>query len=180
MQKKLSGDFWTFPNCISLSRLIFGSPVTIWLCAINYDLVWLVFLFFVATDWLDGFTARWMNSESSWGMLLDPVADQFFVLPIIWYFWWQAIFPFEVPLALSVREAMMIFIRLKAHRNVPAILTGKLKAVAEYAGIFLILLGNGWIYFGKWTVVVAMFLAGWSFLRYLQIFAEASDADHRA
>ena len=179
MERKLREDFWTLPNAISLVRLIFGAPVTLAFYIAGYDFTAWIFALFVLTD-AEGFLARWQGSESKWGIILDPVADQCLVLPIIWYFWWHTNMPLEVPLALSVRELFMFFVRLKANRNIPSIFIGKLKTSAEYTGIFLILSGGQWVYFCKWLMIAAMFLAAWSFLKYLQIAAEASDAGHSA
>ena len=38
-----------------------------------------MFVFFAATDWLDGYLARKLNQTSSFGAFLDPVADKFLV-----------------------------------------------------------------------------------------------------
>ena len=71
------GTFWTFPNALSLSRLVLVIPITLLLW---YDgpLLWLFVLVMLAimTDWFDGRLARWLDTESEWGKVLDPIADK--------------------------------------------------------------------------------------------------------
>lgn len=71
------GRFWTFPNALSLSRLVLVIPITLLLW---YDgpLLWLFALVMLAilTDWFDGRLARWLDTESEWGKVLDPIADK--------------------------------------------------------------------------------------------------------
>lgn len=71
------GTFWTLPNALSLSRLVLVIPITLLLW---YDgpLLWLFALVMLAimTDWFDGHLARWLDTESEWGKVLDPIADK--------------------------------------------------------------------------------------------------------
>ncbi len=71
------GTFWTLPNVLSLSRLVLVIPITLLLW---YDgpLLWLFALVMLAilTDWFDGRLARWLDTESEWGKVLDPIADK--------------------------------------------------------------------------------------------------------
>lgn len=71
------GRFWTLPNALSLSRLVLVIPITLLLW---YDgpLLWLFALVMLAilTDWFDGRLARWLDTESEWGKVLDPIADK--------------------------------------------------------------------------------------------------------
>jgi len=71
------GKFWTIPNALSLSRLALVVPITalIWQ---DGSLDWLFGLVMAAilTDWFDGRVARWLDTESEWGKVLDPIADK--------------------------------------------------------------------------------------------------------
>ncbi|PEN13667.1 hypothetical protein CRI94_08890 [Longibacter salinarum] len=71
------GKFWTFPNVLSIARLLLVAPITMLLWH-DGPLDWLFGLVIVAifTDWFDGRVARWSNTESEWGKVLDPIADK--------------------------------------------------------------------------------------------------------
>ena len=166
MEGKLTDNFWTLPNVISLVRLIFGAPVTIWLYAQGFEWAWFIFLLFVLTDWLDGFIARRQKSESSWGMILDPVADQFLVLPIIWMFYFAGVINVFLPIFLTSREILMALIRVFAKRDIPANMLGKAKVVAEYIGIGLLLVGGELYILGLLIFFPIIILAAISLFKY--------------
>ncbi|MDO8522965.1 MAG: CDP-alcohol phosphatidyltransferase family protein [bacterium] len=162
----ISEKFWTLPNAISLFRLLFGALITIWLYKNGFGFAWLVFLFFVFTDFLDGFIARRQNTGSSWGMALDPLADQFLVLPIFWMFYWAGDISLFAPMLLTIREILMVLLRLSAKRDISANILGKAKVVAEYAGISFLLAGAEWNILGLMMFLPILFLAAASLLKY--------------
>lgn len=166
MQGKLSDKFWTFPNAITLFRLIFGAPVILTLYHNGYEYTWAVFLFFVFTDWLDGWIARRFKLGSSWGTMLDPLADQFLNLPIIWMFFWHGIITYIPPVVLTVREAVMVLIRIVARRDIPAQRLGKLKIIFEYIGIAFLLFGGEWYLLGLLMFFPIIFFAIVSLAKY--------------
>ena len=71
------GKFWTLANALSMLRLVLVIPVT-YLIIVDGPLLWILGLLIVAltTDYLDGRVARWSQSVSNWGKLLDPFADK--------------------------------------------------------------------------------------------------------
>lgn len=166
MRKKLSDKFWTLPNAITLFRLIFGAPITLILYHNGYEYAWAIFLFFVFTDLLDGWIARRFKLGSSWGMMLDPMADQFLVLPIIWAFYWYGMISDIPPVFLTAREALMLMIRFFAKNNIPANWFGKSKTVSEYIGIAFLLAGGAWYLLGLLMFLPMLFLAFLSLLIY--------------
>jgi CDP-diacylglycerol--glycerol-3-phosphate 3-phosphatidyltransferase len=71
------GRFWTWPNAITLSRLVLVPPIA-WLVYHDGPITWLLALVLVAlaTDFLDGFVARRTGTVSEWGKVLDPLVDK--------------------------------------------------------------------------------------------------------
>ncbi len=72
------GSFWTAANVLSILRMILGIPVFIVLLTRgpgDWIVVALVALA-VVTDWMDGKVARWSDTVSEWGKILDPLADK--------------------------------------------------------------------------------------------------------
>jgi CDP-diacylglycerol--glycerol-3-phosphate 3-phosphatidyltransferase len=69
------------PNLISLSRLALAAAFVHWA-----DRPWIaVAILCVAgiSDWLDGWLAKRLGQQTPLGMLLDPVCDRLFVLPVL-------------------------------------------------------------------------------------------------
>lgn len=72
------GSFWTAANVLSILRMVLGIPVFIALLTRgpgDWLVVGLVALA-VVTDWMDGKVARWSDTVSEWGKILDPLADK--------------------------------------------------------------------------------------------------------
>jgi CDP-diacylglycerol--glycerol-3-phosphate 3-phosphatidyltransferase len=71
------GKFWTFPNVLSMTRLVIVMPVA-YLILIDGPRSWIFILIALAmaTDYFDGRLARWSHSVSEWGKVLDPLADK--------------------------------------------------------------------------------------------------------
>ncbi len=71
------GAFWTAANVLSLSRALLVAPIA-WLVYQGgpigpmFALIGLA----IATDWFDGRVARWSNTVSEWGKVLDATADK--------------------------------------------------------------------------------------------------------
>ena len=163
-------NFWRdaqkLPNIITLTRLLFGAPATIILYKNGFEYTWLVFVLFAALDWLDGKIARKTNTVTSLGMRLDPLADQFLVLPVTWYLVYVSVLHATFPLILTLREIIMIFMRAVASRNIPAILSGKLKINAWYISIACVLFGGQLYFFGFIFLALAVVFSLWSFGKY--------------
>jgi cardiolipin synthase (CMP-forming) len=68
------------PNFLTLLRIL---TIPIFLEFLSYHFYWEALLVFAIggfTDFLDGFTARWMNQQTALGAYLDPVADKLLVI----------------------------------------------------------------------------------------------------
>ena len=95
---KLSGKSFLIPHILTGLRLLAG-PIVLWALLMQYATAafWLV-CFASVTDWLDGYSARYLNVESDFGRLFDPIADKVFITCIFVAF----ILLQKVPLWLSV------------------------------------------------------------------------------
>lgn len=73
---------WNLPNAVSLLR-IFTAPVLI-LFLLSPDketsfIAAIIFAIAALTDWLDGYLARRMSVETTFGKFLDPLADKLLI-----------------------------------------------------------------------------------------------------
>lgn len=71
------GRFWTAANVLSLSRAVLVVPIAILVyrggpIGPMFALIGLA----IATDWFDGRVARWSDTVSEWGKVLDATADK--------------------------------------------------------------------------------------------------------
>ena len=176
----LNKNFWTLPNIFTFSRLVFGSPVVIWLSYHENVFAAIMFAMFVATDVLDGLVARHYNLVSEWGKRWDPIADQALVLPILWFFAFEknmALLFWLTPLVLTIREVWVFFLRSKAQKrglDISAHQTGKIKVTFEYIAIFDLLVGGtfftgmGYILLG-WALIFAMVSFGYYWVAYMRV-----------
>ena len=74
------------PNCLTIFRILL-IPIIIWLFFSSYELnraiAALLFLIATITDYLDGFFARYMKQQTSFGEFLDPIADKMLVITML-------------------------------------------------------------------------------------------------
>ncbi|WP_412068447.1 CDP-alcohol phosphatidyltransferase family protein [Rubrivirga sp. IMCC43871] len=71
------GRFWTAANMLSLSRAVLVAPIAVLVyqggpLGPMFGLIGLA----IATDWFDGRVARWSDTVSEWGKVLDATADK--------------------------------------------------------------------------------------------------------
>ena len=79
-------------------------------------------LFFVGsiTDYLDGFFARYLQQESSFGAALDPIADKIFLITALYALSLQVSYiPYEVVVAMIAKELVLIFGALVVLYSIP-------------------------------------------------------------
>ena len=75
-----------FPNILTIFRIV-SLPVLI-LMILSSDQEFnfygvLLFIVISASDFFDGYLARKMSTESSFGKMLDPIADKLFIITVI-------------------------------------------------------------------------------------------------
>jgi CDP-diacylglycerol--glycerol-3-phosphate 3-phosphatidyltransferase len=138
-----------------------------------------MFIVFAATDWLDGFLARKLNQQSSFGAFLDPVADKFLVcasLLVLVHLKRADVF---VALIIIGREIAISALRewmaqIGASRSVAVHMLGKVKTTMQMIAIpFLLYHGElfGVIDTQRWgtgLIWIAAVLTIWSMIYYLQ------------
>ena len=98
----------TVPNLISIARL--GCiPWFVWLLFGVEDRMWAALLLggLGATDWLDGWVARWFGQVSELGKILDPTADRLLLLVAVPCLLVDGTIPEWFALTILVREVLV-------------------------------------------------------------------------
>ena len=96
------------PNFLTFSRILTVTPL-IWLHNEGHFL-WAfgLGLFSVLTDFFDGRIARKLNQCTYFGAILDPVADKFFEIALLSYFWHRGELPLFFLVLFSTRNILQL------------------------------------------------------------------------
>jgi CDP-diacylglycerol---glycerol-3-phosphate 3-phosphatidyltransferase len=107
----------TLADQLTLARIA-SAPVVVLLFAVPFEGhdYWgtIVFCVAMSTDWFDGRIARRTGRTSSFGSLLDPVADKVLVLATLIVLLDQGVFPAWMVAAIVGRELLVSGLRLAA------------------------------------------------------------------
>lgn len=68
--------FWTVPNVVTVLRFLLVPVFVYFVREDQYMTAFWVLVVLAATDWIDGFIARFFNQMSTVGRWLDPLADR--------------------------------------------------------------------------------------------------------
>ena len=176
--------FFTVPTLLTWTRII-AIPLLIGVFYIGMEhrtqnlVATVMFIVFAATDWLDGYLARKLDQQSSFGAFLDPVADKFLVcasLLVLVHLNRTDVF---VALIIIGREIAISALRewmsqIDAGKSVAVHMLGKVKTVVQMVAIpFLLFHGQlfGLIdtqVWGTWLIYASAVLTIWSMVYYLQ------------
>jgi CDP-diacylglycerol---glycerol-3-phosphate 3-phosphatidyltransferase len=165
----------TFADQLTVARAV-SVPIVVALFAIpfaghNYWAT-IVFCLAMSTDWFDGRIARRSGRTSSFGSLLDPVADKLLVLSTLIVLIGQDVFPAWMVAAIVARELLVTGLRLAAIERgvvIPARDLGKLKTWAQAVAAAVGGLAAAGVWSQSvawWTLLVALVLTWISGLDY--------------
>lgn len=152
------------PNMITIFRL-FLIPLFIFVYFNDPEknLLYSVIIFFIAglSDLLDGYLARKNNQVTTFGTIMDPLADKLMLLTALVSYAVSGIIPYTILILVAVKESFMVIGGMVVYRwgivN-PANRIGKFVTFSFYVGILALLF--------KTTVgIVLLFIsAGLSFI----------------
>ena len=177
--------FFTVPTLLTWTRIV-AIPLLVGVFylpgvtpAAQNLIATVMFVVFALTDWADGFLARKLNQQSSFGAFLDPVADKFLVcasLLVLVHLGRADVF---VALIIIGREIAISALRewmaqIGASRSVAVHMLGKVKTTVQMVAIPFLLF-DGPLFgvidtglWGRWLIWVAAILTVWSMVYYLQ------------
>lgn len=156
---------------LSMLRLVLILPLA-WLIISDGPLLWIMIIVVlaIATDYFDGRIARWSNTESEWGKVLDPMADKLGGGMVVAALAIQGSIPLWFLLTLAIRDIVILvgggIIRMKTGQIVASMWSGKVAvtAVAITALAALLRADAPVLEFCLWTSAA---LLVYSFLRYM-------------
>lgn len=130
------------PTALTLSR-IFLIPFFVLSVYHHPVLGALVFGIASITDFLDGYLARRSGQITTFGILMDPIADKFLIISALVVLVDMERLPAWMAIILIVRDFLITALRVVALSKdivIPAEMGGKLKTAAQITGILCIIL----------------------------------------
>jgi CDP-diacylglycerol---glycerol-3-phosphate 3-phosphatidyltransferase len=139
-------ELTTWPNLITLYRVIAAVPIVLLLLDGSSQALWLAFALMVAaeiSDALDGWTARRLRQVSDVGKILDPLADSFYRVSVFAAFAANRWMPIWILLVMLWRDIGVAWLRVVAETSkgtLGARTSGKWKAITQGVAQLLVVL----------------------------------------
>jgi len=133
------------PNKITLARIGLTFLFMFFLFSkgvVFKSLALATFIIAALSDYLDGFIAQKYHITSSFGKLMDPIADKILVIAAFLAFVEMKLIPAWMLVIIIMRELVITGLRIMAFKNnevLPADMGGKQKTVSQYGSILVIL-----------------------------------------
>jgi len=181
------------PNSLTLAR-IFLIPLLVVVLLTKFDGKELVgaaiFGLAAFTDWLDGFLARRRKQVTTFGQLMDPLADKLLITAALVSLVQMELAPAWMVAVILGREFGVTVLRSVAYSRgitIPASPLGKVKMMSQVVAILLLILGEnlqGFFVLGNvalWVVVVTSLVsAGDYYRRFTQVLSRSDVSDFEA
>ncbi|UCE04874.1 MAG: CDP-alcohol phosphatidyltransferase family protein [bacterium] len=132
MNEEKSNRFLTIPNLISIFRILLIFPLALCIWHNHLNIVLVLLLVTIASDFIDGIIARRFNQISEWGKILDPLADKLAIGTILIVLYFKQQVPLWLVIIVIGRDLAIIVAGLllaKKYRHViPSNFLGKMTA----------------------------------------------------
>ncbi len=176
-------EIYKTPNLLTLSRIALTPIIIVFLLSHNKFTGFFAALFFsiaAITDYFDGYLARQSKNISSFGKVMDPVADKILVSSSYIMLASHNIVPAWVVCIIIGREFFVTTLRIlivEKNKNVAASNLGKYKTGFQIASIIPLMLyypyfGINMYSIGTVMLVFALFFTIWSGVDYLKKFKD--------
>lgn len=159
------------PNMITLFR-VFLIPIFIVVYFSNPDknLIYSVVIFFIAgfSDFLDGYLARKNNQVTTFGTVMDPLADKLMLLTVMTSYAYTQVVPYSIFILVLIKEVLMIvggYIVYKWGIINPANKLGKFVTFSFYIGILVLMFNKQLGIYLLFFSALLGFLAGLSYIK---------------
>ncbi|MCS7211076.1 MAG: CDP-alcohol phosphatidyltransferase family protein [Chloroherpetonaceae bacterium] len=120
---------FTLSNFLSVLRILLVPPFIYFFSNGDKLTAFVLMLVAISTDWFDGRVARWTNSVSEMGKILDPLADKLSAALIGMYFAYLGELPLWFVVFLFLRDAIIfgggIYAKRRKHILTTALPAGK-------------------------------------------------------
>jgi CDP-diacylglycerol--glycerol-3-phosphate 3-phosphatidyltransferase len=149
MSEAQAPSSWNLPNALTVGRLVLV-PVFVAIAWVGFDRdsdawqAWAAIVFGAAaiTDLVDGELARRTNQVTSFGKIVDPIADKALTGSALLILSWFDLLPWWITIVIITREVIVTMLRFWVIRHgvIAASRGGKLKTALQILAITLYLL----------------------------------------
>lgn len=165
------------PNILTMLRVV-AVPFFVFFTLISgfedYSVAFIIFIVASLTDFFDGYLARKWNVVSSFGKLMDPLADKLLVFSALIFLLKEGLVPYWSVVVIVGREFAVSGLRsLAAERGliIAAGISGKIKTVFQMLAIisFFMVLNTSLVFFRQAAPVlyyIALLLTVYSGVEY--------------
>ena len=165
------------PNILTIIRFILIPVILYFIFTGNYILAFVFFTLSGITDILDGSIARKFNLISTFGKLMDPLADKLTQISVLATLVFKEIIPFWILIIVMLKELIMIIGASFLYGKDVVVYSkwfGKLATVLFYFAIVFSLINKQFGFTGIWTHIdmilycIAIFATIFSLIMYVK------------
>ncbi|MGE4264197.1 MAG: CDP-alcohol phosphatidyltransferase family protein [Desulfovibrio sp.] len=146
MTPPLRENNWTIPNMLTVSRIMLTPGFVMAFVGQRFDLAWILFAIAGFTDALDGTLARLLKQRSSFGAMLDPLADKILLVTSFiclalqdWIPGWLSILVVSRDIFIVGGLALLHYSGVDVKRGIRPVWISKCATTAQIALVLLIM-----------------------------------------
>jgi len=146
MTPPLRENNWTIPNLLTVSRIMLTPGFVMAFVDQRFDLAWILFAIAGFTDALDGTLARLLKQRSTFGAMLDPLADKILLVTSFiclavqdWIPGWLSILVVSRDIFIVGGLALLHYSGVDVKRGIRPVWISKCATTAQIALVLLIM-----------------------------------------
>jgi len=146
MTPPLRENNWTIPNLLTVSRIMLTPGFVMAFVDQRFDLAWILFAIAGFTDALDGTLARLLKQRSTFGAMLDPLADKILLVTSFiclavqdWIPGWLSILVVSRDIFIVGGLALLHYSGVDVKRGIRPVWVSKCATTAQIALVLLIM-----------------------------------------
>lgn len=142
----MSDNNWTIPNLLTVTRIMLTPGIVMAFVDKRIDIAWVLFAIAGFTDALDGTLARLLKQRSTFGAILDPLADKtllvtsFICLAIVdWIPGWLAVLVVSRDVFIVGGLVLLNYSGVDVKRGIKPVWVSKCATLAQISLVLLIM-----------------------------------------
>lgn len=154
MTPPLRENNWTIPNLLTVSRIMLTPGFVMAFVDRRFDLAWILFAIAGFTDALDGTLARVLKQRSSFGAMLDPLADKILLVTSFiclalqdWIPGWLTILVVSRDMFIVGGLALLHYSGVDVKRGIKPVWISKCATTAQISLVLLIMVEHSMLSF---------------------------------